>query len=69
MKHFIELTQRISYPFTLEEMQEEERVVSVNVEHIDFFYNNRVVLANRAIEVYDSYDEIKMKIDKAVNKE
>lgn len=66
MKHFIELTQKISDPFG---GKEEKRVISVNVENIDFFYNKHVVFARRAIDVYDSYDDIKMKIDKAVNKE
>ena len=62
MVHFIELTQKVTNCFN---SQENQRVISVAVEKIDFYYNNHIVLANRAIDVYDSYDEIKNKIDKA----
>ena len=66
MTHFIELTQQITG--FLDE-QENKRVISVAVEKIDFFYNNHIVFANRAIDVYDSYDEIKNKINKAMKGE
>lgn len=63
MTHFIELTQKlINNDFG---SQENKRVISIAVEKIDFYYNNHIVLANRAIDVYDSYDEIKNKINKA----
>ena len=62
MTHFIELTQMTTDFFS---GQESKRVISVAVEKIDFYYNNRIVFANRAIDVYDSYDEIKDKINKA----
>ena len=59
MTHFIELTQKLN------NSQKNKRVISVAVEKIDFYYNNHIVFANRAIDVYDSYDEIKDKINKA----
>ena len=62
MIHFIELTQNLTDFFN---SQENKRVISVAVENIDFYYNNHIVFANRAIDVYDSYDEIKDKINKA----
>ena len=62
MTHFIELTQILTNFLS---DQENKRVISVAVEKIDFYCNNRIVFANRAIDVDDSYDEIKNKIDKA----
>ena len=62
MTHFIELTQKLTDLFS---GQENKRVISVAVEKIDCYYNNHIVFANRAIDVDDSYDEIKNKINKA----
>lgn len=62
MTHFIELTQKLTDFYS---GKENKRVISVAVEKIDFYYNNHIVFANRAIDVYDSYDEIKNKIKKA----
>lgn len=66
MTHFIELTQKCIDFFS---EQETKRVISVAIEKIDFYYNNHIVFAKRAIDVYDSYDEIKNKINKAQNGE
>ena len=66
MTHFIELTQKFTEFFT---EQETKRVISVAIENIDFYYNNHIVFADRAIDVCDSYDEIKDKINKAQNGE
>ena len=62
MAQFIELTQKLTDFFN---GQEHNRVISIAVEKIDFYYNNHIVFENRAIDVYDSYDEIKNKIKKA----
>ena len=62
MTHFIELNQKLTE-------QKNKRVISVAVEKIDFYYNNHIVFSNRAIDVYDSYDEIKDKINKAMKGE
>lgn len=62
MIHFIELIQKFT---DFSGSQEYNRVISVAVEKIDFYYNNHIVFANREIDVYDSYDEIKNKINKA----
>lgn len=66
MIHFIELTQDLTDFFN---SQENKRVISVAVEKIDFYYNNHIVFANRGIDVYDSYDEIKNKINKTLKGE
>ena len=66
MTHFIELTQTFDDCFS---GQETKRVISVAIENIDFYYNNHIVFADRAIDVCDSYDEIKDKINKAQNGE
>ena len=66
MIHFIELTQDLT---DFLNSQENKRVISVAVEKIDFYYNNHIVFANRGIDVYDSYDEIKNKINKTLKGE
>lgn len=62
MTHFIELTQKATDFFS---DQETKRVINVAIDKIDFYYDKHIVFANRAIDVYDSYDEIKNKINKA----
>lgn len=61
MTHFIELTQT----FIDFSGQEIKRVISVAIESIDFYYNKHIVFANGAIDVCDSYDEIRNKINES----
>ena len=63
MTHFIELTQNTTDLFF--NGQENKRVISVAIDKIDFYYNNCIIFANLSIDVYESYDEIKNKINKA----
>ena len=61
MAHFIELTQ-IACTWD----GELSRKILVAVEHIDFYYDRRIVFTKRAIDVSESYEEIKKKIDEAM---
>lgn len=54
MAKFIELTQHIQQNFG----ENYDRKIRVNIEHIDFYYDKRIVLIRRAIDVLESYDEI-----------
>jgi hypothetical protein len=56
MTRFINLTQIIDTG--------KKRPVSVNVDHIEFFYDQKVVFSDRAIKVAESYDEIKKELYK-----
>lgn len=54
MVKFIELTQRADIiPDGIV-----NRKVKVNIEHIEFYYDRRIVFNHRAIDVAESYDEI-----------
>ena len=54
MAKFIELTQRAdTFPDGIV-----NRKIKVNIEHIEFYYDSRIVFNNRAINVTESYDKI-----------
>ena len=53
MAKFIELTQHIQ---NLGENY--DRKIRVNIEHIDFYYDQHIVFEKRAIDVFESYEEI-----------
>jgi len=53
MTKFIELTQHIQ-----NFGENYNRKIRVNIEHIDFYYDKRIVFGKRAIDVFESYDEI-----------
>lgn len=59
MTKFIELTQHAD---TINGFL--DRKIRVNVEHIDFYYDNHIVFNNRAIDVLESYDEITKLLEK-----
>lgn len=53
MSKFIELTQHVD---TINGFS--DRKIRVNVGHIDFYHDKRIVFSDRAINVLESYDEI-----------
>lgn len=53
MAKFIELTQHIQ-----NFGENYDRKIRVNVDHIDFYYDKHIVFKKRAIDVFESYDEI-----------
>jgi len=53
MTKFIELTQHIQNVG-----ENYDRKIKVNVEHIDFYYDQHIVFGERSIDVFESYDEI-----------
>lgn len=63
MVHFIELTQIIENAFN---DNIENCIISVQVEHIDFYRDQRIVFYNRSISVLESYNEIKKKIEESM---
>ena len=54
MAKFIELTQQTDTLYD----GIKDRKIRVNIDHIDFYYNQHIVFCKRAIDVLESYDEI-----------
>ena len=68
MVHFIELTQKYTPCF---DDKERQRKISVAVEHIQFYYENHIVLddGSSSMNVVETKEEITRKISKAMGGE